>query len=455
MSEQTYSIDHNNHLSSKPSTGCMIGGCGALGCGLLLGLPVIGLLVVAYLFFMTPIPINWMSKAIQSDNPGIKVATISGSIMQGFTIPSVEFPDQNDPRRINILKDLKVLYPDLIKSLGSNKFEIEEISVGSARLYVNTTAESNIESGEDGAVGIWGDVNVSTSGGPDEGITVGDGESDLERFLVKKVDINNVELIDPSKGFHFTLDELKLDGIDITPDSFKMGEFRIRSSILDLTLSPIDVESREDFKTSSSLDLEARLKPNDQLKVTKPVHIDGNLELLSQDQAKGKIQAFDGKLTLTLSGTKGQGSIQVDGLNLEDYFAPDFLLPGNITWNAQLLEKEASDTSDTQTGSFTLGDALFKVRPGIPEDPNHALVADHETDGDTITLSFINKSGNKGKSTPAAFQIRSKDNPDMRQRDILAQLYYKSQFDALPLEKKDRILATLGHPMQGEEAKAK
>ena len=450
MSHENYSIDNNLKPQSKPSTGCIIGGCGTIGCGLFIGIPIVGILVLAYFVFMTPVPINWIAKQIQADNPDIKIDTISGSVMKGFTVPSVEFPDENDPTRVNVLKDLKIAYPDLIKSLQSKEFDIEEISVGSARLYV----DSKVSKGEDGSVqvGVGSDaVEEETTSEPASSNNVENDIGGLKRFRVRKVDINNVELIDPDKGFHFNLDEFKLDGIDITPDSFKMGEFRIRSSVLDLTLSPIDVESGEGLKASSKLDLEAILKPNDQLHVIKPIDIGGNIELLSQDKAKGKIEAFDGKLSLTLSEEEKQAQIQVSDLTLEDYFDVDPLLPGNINWNAKLMEKEGAEISDTQSGSFTLGDAVFNVQLGIPTDPNYAVVAIHEGEGDTITLGFINESGEDGKKSHAAFKIRSTKNPDRSQRNILAQLYFKAPFDDLTTEQQDRILVTLGHPKQGEE----
>ena len=453
MSHQNYSIESNLKPQSKPNTGCIIGGCGTVGCGLFFGVPILGVTILAYLVFMTPVPINWIAKKIQEDNPDIKISPISGSVMKGFTVPSVEFPDENDPTRVNVLKDLKIAYPDLLKSLQSKEFNIEEISVGSARLYV----DSKVSKGEDGSVqvGVGSDTGeegtTSETAVTTETTEIENDIGGLERFRVRKVDINNVELIDPDKGFHFKLAELKLDGIDITPDRVKMGEFRIRSSVLDLTLSPIDVESGEGFNTSSKLELEAILKPNDQLHVIKPVDIGGNIEFISKDKANGQVEAFDGKLSLAFSGKDDQAQIQVTDLTLEDYFDVDPLLPGNINWSAKLMEKEGSDTSDTQSGSFTLGDAVFKVQPGIPTDPNHALVAIHEGDGDTITLGFINESDEDGKKSPAAFKIRSTKNPDMSQRNILAQLYFKAPFDDLTTEQQDRILVTLGHPKQGEE----
>ena len=244
--------------SEKPNTnntgiGCILGGCGTAGCALLIGIPLLLIGGLCFLFFLTPIPINFIAGLIEEDNPNVQIDTISGNLLKGFSIPFVEFPDEKHPDRINTLRDINVLYPNLLKGLKSKEFDFEEISVGSATLYVtydSTTTEDTDPEGKPVAP-------EETS----EPVSSDSGDQDWELFRLRKVDINNIELIDPEKDFRFQLDELTLDGLEITQDHFQMGQLTLKSSALDFSMSPLDIQSGSGLQTSSKLEIDAKIQP--------------------------------------------------------------------------------------------------------------------------------------------------------------------------------------------------
>ena len=65
----------------------------------------------------------------------IEVGKVSGSLSKGFQIAEIEFSAK--PGQVSLLKDVRILYPDLIKGLRKNEFNIKEIGVASARMYVD------------------------------------------------------------------------------------------------------------------------------------------------------------------------------------------------------------------------------------------------------------------------------------------------------------------------------
>ena len=433
--------------SEKPNTnntgiGCILGGCGTAGCALLIGIPLLLIGGLCFLFFLTPIPINFIAGLIEEDNPNVQIDTISGNLLKGFSIPFVEFPDEKHPDRINTLRDINVLYPNLLKGLKSKEFDFEEISVGSATLYVtydSTTTEDTDPEGKPVAP-------EETS----EPVSSDSGDQDWELFRLRKVDINNIELIDPEKDFRFQLDELTLDGLEITQDHFQMGQLTLKSSALDFSMSPLDIQSGSGLQTSSKLEIDAKIQPNKELHVIQPIQLAGNIEFLEKGNVKGRIEGFDGKFVLHFTENKKEARLKVEDLTLAEYFEVEPLLPSKINWDTTLTETaENVKIADTEAGTFYLGDALFTVQPGIPEG-NQVALAVHQGDEDTLTLALHNKSDQSSEVRTSSFTLSSEKNPDRHQRDILAVLYFDSQFEDLGIEEQNRILVTLGQPKKVE-----
>lgn len=371
--------------------------------------------------------------------------------MKGFSVPHIEFPDEQHPDRINKLENIKFLYPNLLKGLSNNTIDFEEITVGSATLYVDYEGMTSIETDEDG-ISVSSKNSVSTGNSPsktDSATSVSSEASDFELFRLRKVDIQNIELLDPDKDFRFLLDELTLDGLEITPDRFQMGQFTIRSSVLDFSMSPIDVESGTTLKTSSKLDVSAKLQPNEELHVSKAITLDGNIEFLPNDNISGHLEGIDGKVKITFTENKKEAKLKIEDLTLSEYFDTEYLLPSKINWEATLEDKKDDvQIVDSKGGTFQLGDAMFTVEGGNPE-PTQVLIAVHKGEEDTLTLHLHNESAAKVEKTP--FKLISENNPDMSQKDILADLFFEKGFDELEEENQKRVLKTLWKDKKAEQ----
>lgn len=433
--DRNYSI--NRQTEHKSNVGCWVGGCGTAGCALIIGgfFFIIGGL--AFILFLTPVPMNFVADALEKENKNVRIGTVSGNIMKGFSVPYVEFPDEKHPDRINKLENIKFLYPNLLKGLRKNEIDFEEITVGSATLYVDYDGSNTIELDEDG---IEVKSENSTSVG-DSADSVSSEASDFELFRLRKVDIKNIELIDPEKDFRFILDELTLDGLEVTPDHFKMGQFTIRSSVLDFSMSPIDVQSGSTLETSSKLELSAKLQPNKELNVLKPITLDGHIEFLGKDNLTGKLEGIDGKVQIEFTENKKEATLKVEDLSLSEYFDVEYLLPSKINWAVTLQDqKDDVQIVDSSGGTFYLGDAMFTVEDGI-QDPAHVLKAVHKGEEDTLTLLLNNESASKDNKAP--FELTSENNPDRSQQDLLADLFYDKSFDELEEENQKRVLKTL------------
>ena len=443
MSHDTYSLDRPEKPSNNAGLGCLLGGCGTAGCALLIGIPVLLIGGLSFLLFLTPIPVNFIAGLIEEDNPNVQIDTISGNLLKGFSIPFVQIPDQNHPDRINTLRDINVLYPNLLKGLKSREFDFEEVSVGSATLYVTYDSKTTVETDADGTAVAVAEEETAPA------VSSTDGE-EWNLFRLRKVDIRNVELIDPEMDFRFTLEELTLDGLEATPEHFQMGKLTIRSSALDFSMSPLDIQSSSALQTSSTLEIDATLQPNEELHVIKPIHLEGKIEFQNNAKANGRIEGLDGKIVLNFFEDKKEARLTVEELTLSDYFELETLLPSKVNWNATLTETGKDvKIADTKAGTFYLGDAMFTVQPGIPE-RNEVLLAVHQNDEETLTLALHNKSVITSEVRTAPFTLTSSIEPDRQQTDILADLYFDSRFEDLKLEDQNRILVTLGQPKKEE-----
>ena len=444
MSHDCYSLDRSDPPSNNSGLGCLLGGCGTAGCALLIGIPLLLVGGLSFLFFLTPIPVNFIAGIIEEDNPNVQIDTISGNLLKGFSIPFVEFPDSNHPERINTLRDINVLYPNLLKGLKSREFDFEEISVGSATLYI--TYESKTNEKTDGE-GKGNDVAAEEETSHSIDSTSGE---EWNLFRLRKVDIKNIELIDPDKDFRFTLEELTLDGLEVTPEHFQMGKLIVRSSVFDFSMSPLDLQSGSGFQTSSKLEIHAKLQPSEELYVIKPIELKGNIEFQKKGNVQGTLEGLDGKLALNFIEDKKEVRLKVDELTLSDYFDVEPLLPSKVKWDAILIETEKNvKIADTKVGTFYLGDAWFAVQPGIPENKD-VLTAVHQREGDKLTFVLHNKTLVTSQVRAAPFTLTSSKDPSLKQTDILADLFFDSPFGDLELEDQNRILVTLGQPKKVE-----
>ncbi len=441
-SDDNYSMDDGNYTinqrtEQKSNVGCWVGGCGTAGCALIIGGFFLIIGGLAFMLFLTPVPMNFVADALEKENKYVKIGTVSGNIMKGFSVPYIEFPDEKHPDRINKLENIKFLYPNLLKGLRKNEIDFEEITVGSATLYVDYDGSTTVETDEDG---ISVKSENSTSIG-DSAASVSSEASDFELFRLRKVDIQNIELIDPEKDFRFILDELTLDGLEVTPDHFKMGQFTIRSSALDFSMSPIDVQSGSTLETSSKLDISDKLQPNEELHVIQPITFYGHIEFLGSDNVSGKLEGIDGKIQISFTENKKEANLKVQDLTLSEYFDVEYLLPSKVNWDLTLEDKKDDvQVVDSKGGTFEMGDALFTVEAGIPS-PTHVLKAVHKGEEDTLTLLLHNEASAKVEKAP--FKLMSESNPDLSQKDLLADLFFDKPFDELEDENQKRVLKTL------------
>ena len=122
-------------IPQTSNTGCVLGGFGAMGCGLLIFIPLVLFGSGWFILFHTPLPFNWLAKLINKDE-NIQVGKVSGSLSMGFRIAKIEFSEKVN--EVSEMEEVRILYPDLLKSLNKNEFNIKEIGVSRARLYVDS-----------------------------------------------------------------------------------------------------------------------------------------------------------------------------------------------------------------------------------------------------------------------------------------------------------------------------
>ena len=437
-------LSDRNHSRQNPppqnsNVGCWIGGCGTAGCALLIGVPLLIVGGLAFLLFLTPIPVNLLADAVEQDNRNVKIGTVSGNILQGFTVPHMEFPDTEHPDRINKLEDIRFLYPNLLGGLWKNEIDFEEISVGRATLYITYDSDINGTSAAENKSRKGDSANAESS-----------KTDEFELFRLRKIDIKNIELIDPEKDFHFNLDELTLDGLEITPKHFKMGQFTIRSSVLDFQMSPMEIDKGSKIQASSRLEINATLQPNEELSVIKPLSLKGNIEFLSSDNISGHLEAFDQKIHLTFTEKKKEARLKINDLTLTEYFDTEFLLPSKINWEATLQNKEKDvQIVDSTGGSFYLGEAMFNVEAGVPV-ASEILKAIHQDGEDMITLFLFDDSPDPQKNGSPRFKLSSSKDPTLDDKEILGGLYYGKTFEELSQEEQNRVLLTIGAPQKVE-----
>ena len=417
----------------KTNSGCIPGGCGTLGCGLLIVIPLLIIGSAWFILFHTPIPFNWFAKLLNKDE-NIEVGKVSGSLSKGFQIAEIEFSAK--PGQVSLLKDVRILYPDLIKGLRKNEFNIKEIGVASARMYV----DFNSKDGE-GSLQINGGGSDSDKDSEDSTLDsdVSSEGGSLKRFHIGRVDIRNIELLDPKNDFEFQLDECTLDGLEITQKQIQMGQLTIRSSVLDFSLSPIETSNTGEL--SSKVELKASLQPNEALSVINTINLVGSFDFSVKDYPKGTFNAFDKKLQVELSEGMGQMEFAVKDLTLAEYFDLDVILPAEVNWDGLWLNGEdAPSHVETSKGSFIIGETPFTFAEGKTSSTQQMVVATSSDTNGNYTF-FIEEQ--KDKDQPR-IRLQSKSEPEKPSREILAELNFGKSFDQLDATEKQRVSKTLG-----------
>ena len=424
---------------SESKSGCILGGCGVLGCSLLIVVPLVLLGTAWFILFHTPIPFNWFAKALNKDE-NIEVGKISGSISKGFRIAKIEFSET--PGEVSILEDVRILYPDLLKSLSNNEFNIQEIGVARARLYVDSVID--IDETEDLELPADPSPPAKETSAESARPSMDELEAGtLARFHIGKVDIRNVELLDPSNNFQFHLDECTLDGFEIVGKCLSMGQLTIRSSVLDFSFAPLQTDE-SGAALDSELKLQAALQPNESLKVRKTITLDGTLDLADIDHPRGQLSAFDGKLRIRSSDKPGHQRIEVTEFTPADYLDIDLILPTNLKWDATVVDDEdGNDHIETHTGSFTLGGTGFEISTGKHASVRQLIVATSTEDQGNYTLTLEEVAD----SDEPRIRLRSKLDPDQADREILAGLTFGKPFAELDAADQKRVRKTLGEPM--------
>ena len=415
-------------IPQTSNTGCVLGGFGAMGCGLLIFIPLVLFGSGWFILFHTPLPFNWLAKLINKDE-NIQVGKVSGSLSKGFRIAKIEFSEKVN--EVSEMEDVRILYPDLLKSLNKNEFNIKEIGVSRARLYVDSISTD----GEKYIDEHLGDQTVA-----DEIKNSSDDMETLNRFHIGRIDIQNVELLDPAREFQFKLNECTIDGLEIIEKRIRMGQLTIRSSILDFSLSPLQTNENGNV-LSSNHRLKAVLQPNESLKVRKAINLHGTVELTNIEYPKVNLTAFDGKLRISSTDVTGQTRLQTNGLTLADYLELDVILPTQLNWDATMHdEKGDSGKMESSSGSFILGKTEFSIMMGKNPSPQQVIFA--TSSGDDSNYTFVLESA-EGEEFPVV-RVHSKANPKWPDREILSEITFEKPFHNLKENEQQLIRKTLG-----------
>jgi hypothetical protein len=419
MTEKTPSPSSNNKVFL---------GCGAIGCVLLIVVPLILLGTAWFILFHTSIPFNWFAKILSNDEQ-VEIGQVSGSISKGFRINKIKFWEK--PEEVSVLEDIRILYPNLLKGLNRNRVDIEEIGIARAQIFLSAWNQTE---NTDTTVDAVNHHDVDSSQDSNK-----EFKETLEHFRIGKIDIRNVEILDPSQDFEFRLEELNCEGIEATQQQFSMGKLVIRSNLLDFSMTPFHVEAGT---KGSKLKIIAAIQSNPKIKVKKAITLSGNLDLTDLENPIGQIESFDGKFHLAFTGKHGDMALSIDSLTLADYLDLDILLPNNLTWDATIQQNEQKDAKrpHTQSGSFSFGETHFIIQPGTTEDPTQILIATNELNGKTYKCTLVDNGGN---SSPH-FQFISLQQPKRPDREILAELQFRKPFIDLNPEAKEQVLKTLG-----------
>jgi hypothetical protein len=418
----------NEKMPSPSGDNKVFLGCGAIGCALLVVVPLILLGTAWFILFHTAIPFNWFAKILSNDEQ-IEIGKISGSISKGFRIEKIKFWET--PEEVSVLEDIRILYPNLLEGLNKNRIDIEEIGIARAQIFLSTWNQT-----ENADPTFDTDIHTGMDSSQDS-----DTESDgsIEHFRIGKIDINKVEILDPSQNFEFRLEELNCEGFETKQKRVSMGKLVIHSNLLDFSMSPVDVQ---DGVKGSNLKIDAKLQPSPAIKVIKGITLTGNLDLTDTENPIGKIESFDGKFHLAFNGKHGDMALSIDNLTLADYLDLDILLPNHLTWDATIQQnnKKAPNRPHSESGSFSFGKTHFIIQPGTTGDPTQILIATHDLKGKTYKCTLVDN----GDNGSPYFQFFSVQKPKRPGREILAELQFRKPFIDLNPEAKEQVLKTLG-----------
>ncbi|MDX1680075.1 MAG: hypothetical protein R3242_05015 [Akkermansiaceae bacterium] len=375
----------------KSKRGCVV--------KVLIGLVAAVLLLLAtgyYVLFHTAIPARMLAGVI-NQNPRIQIEGIEGSLKSGFSVATMRFEDAMG--NVNELDDVRLRY-----RTEGDLMVITEVHVGRGLFYVDRSGDEPAETTEE---------PYPESGG-----------GDPMEVLIESISINDITLVDVGTGEAFKMEGFHVDRLRIGKE-FSMGTASLRSSGLDLTITPQD-----GAEVSDRFDVDFLAKPAFHENVIAAIDLKGTVEIIGEDQHRMDLSGFDGKFSI-------EGDSDVIAVSLRDFDSRDYFKSG-LPFEDVDLEIQMTGSEGTLKGSFQLGESRFAIAQAIQDEgglDRNPVIATSEQ-GDTRYQLVISQS-HMEKGDFSSIQLRSQ--PAMAHRDAVAMMLTGSAYGELTEQERAEV----------------
>jgi hypothetical protein len=359
-------------------------GCAAIGCGSLV-LLLVAFCGIGYWFtFYSSTPLNWIASGIE-ESGNAKIEGLKGNLTTGVEVEQFQFRESPADANWSQINGLRVKYRFTGPFWNKNGIVIDEVSIVSARLYVDLDGEVRFSSDLDLAAlyrEVRDEIRDEAAGG--------DVDFGGANFEVKQVLLQSIVLVDRDTGRELKLDELRFDGLKIAKGELvELGNVVLRADLAEIESLPGEAYASTPINRLFRVRLKKEM--TDELAADLPLDIDFGYDRVSGPRFD--LSVCDGQIRLEPSSDSQPWRLVFDGFQPATFFSAEVtgIMPEDLRLVAERSRKDDHWILGEGEHGFRLGQTGFQFdRDDQPSGEQDGLrfVAVGEVDGSQVRATL-------------------------------------------------------------------
>ncbi len=409
-------------------------GCAAIGCGSMV-LLLVGLCGTGYWFtFYSSTPLNWIARGIEKSG-NARIEGLKGNMTTGVEVEKLQFRESPEDPQWSEVNGLRVKYRLLGPFWNRNGLVVDEISVDSARLFVDLEGEVRLSSDLD-LSDLYEEIRDEIRS---EGVS-GDVDFGGANFEVKQVLLKDIVLVDRETGRELKLDELRFDGMKIVKGELvELGDVVLRADLAEIESLPGEAFGDEPINRLFRIRLKKEM--TSELVADLPLGVDFGYG--RETGPRVRLSVCNDQIRFEPARKGEPWRMIFDGYEPGEFFNP--VETGIMPADLRLVAERGKNDDHWKLGEgehgFRLGQTGFRFdADGQPDrkDAGLRFTATGESNGTTIRATLINT----GRSPFVAIELQADDFGGLE--EIWAKTVFGRPFAELDETEKAAVTRTIG-----------
>lgn len=340
-------------------------GCAAIGCGTIV-LLLIGLCGTGYWFtFYSSTPLNWIASEIESSG-NARIEGLKGNITTGVEVEQLQFREGPDDPEWSEIKGVRVKYRLAGPFWNRNGLVVDEISVDSARLFVDLQGDVRLSSDFD-LSDLYEEVRDEIRSGS------GGGKADFSgaNLEIRQILLKDIALVDRATGRELKLDELRFDGMKIVKGELvELGDVVLRADLAEIESLPGETFGDEPINRLFRI----RLKKQVSAELVADLPLDLDFGYGRESGPRFRFALCNNQIRFEPARGDEPWRMEFDGFQPGEFFSTEEagIMPADL----RLVAERGADDSHWKLAAgehgFQLGETAFQIESGDPPDREEA-----------------------------------------------------------------------------------